>query len=143
MVYEIWDLVYKIVQHKYKIMIYFSFTKSVLGGGGRWHVPENLRKFCRKFRVKFWTKLLIEIWSSKFRKLVEVKKRWYISYKQYENFENLYLVLKNFKIKIFPGTYEDMNIYRSYRRWKQIRIDCYMKLIIYPLLNNFHWLRFT
>ncbi len=31
-VYKIWDLVYKIVQNKYKIMIYFSFSKSVLGG---------------------------------------------------------------------------------------------------------------
>ncbi len=33
MVYKIWDSVYKIVQNKYKIMIYFSFSKSVLGGG--------------------------------------------------------------------------------------------------------------
>ncbi len=30
--YKIWDLVYKIVQNKYKIMIYFSLSKSVLGG---------------------------------------------------------------------------------------------------------------
>ncbi len=34
MVYKIWDLVYKIVQNKYRIMIHFSFSKSVLGG--RW-----------------------------------------------------------------------------------------------------------
>ncbi len=34
MVYTIWDSVYKIVQNKYKIMIYFSFSKSVLVGGG-------------------------------------------------------------------------------------------------------------
>ncbi len=32
MVYKIWDSEYKIVQNKYKIMIYFSFSKSVLGG---------------------------------------------------------------------------------------------------------------
>ncbi len=32
-VYKIWDLVYKIVQNKYKIMIYFSFSKSVRGAG--------------------------------------------------------------------------------------------------------------
>ncbi len=32
MVYKIWDSVYKIVKNKYKIMIYFSFSKSVLGG---------------------------------------------------------------------------------------------------------------
>ncbi len=32
MVYKIWDSVYKILQNKYKIMIYFSFSKSVLGG---------------------------------------------------------------------------------------------------------------
>ncbi len=31
MVYKIWDSVYKIVQN-YKIIIYFSFSKSVLGG---------------------------------------------------------------------------------------------------------------
>ncbi len=31
--YKIWDLVYKIVQNKYKIMIYFSLSKSVWGGG--------------------------------------------------------------------------------------------------------------
>ncbi len=37
MAYKIWDSVYKIVQNKYKIMIYFSFLKSVLGG--RWHAP--------------------------------------------------------------------------------------------------------
>ncbi len=29
-VYKMWDLVYKIVQNKYKIMIYFSFSNSVL-----------------------------------------------------------------------------------------------------------------
>ncbi len=34
MVYKIWALVYKIVQNKYKIMIYFSFSKCVLGEGG-------------------------------------------------------------------------------------------------------------
>ncbi len=34
MVYKIWDSVYKIVQNKYKIMIYFSFSKSVWGAGG-------------------------------------------------------------------------------------------------------------
>ncbi len=33
MVYKIWDSVYKIVQNKYKIMIYFSFLKSVLWVG--------------------------------------------------------------------------------------------------------------
>ncbi len=32
MVYKISDSVYKIVQNKYKIMIYFSFSKSVLVG---------------------------------------------------------------------------------------------------------------
>ncbi len=32
MVYKIWDSVYKIVQNKYKIMLYFSFSKSVFGG---------------------------------------------------------------------------------------------------------------
>ncbi len=31
-VYRIFDSVYKIVQNKFKIMIYFSFSKSVLGG---------------------------------------------------------------------------------------------------------------
>ncbi len=41
MMYKIWDSVYKIEQNKYKIMIYFSFSKSVLGG--RWHVPQILR----------------------------------------------------------------------------------------------------
>ncbi len=30
--YKIWNLVYKIVQNEYKIMIYFSFSKSVLMG---------------------------------------------------------------------------------------------------------------
>ncbi len=33
MVYKIWYSVYKIVQNKYKIIIYFSFSKSVLGRG--------------------------------------------------------------------------------------------------------------
>ncbi len=33
-VYKIWDLVYKIVQNKYKIMTFFSFSKSVWGGSG-------------------------------------------------------------------------------------------------------------
>ncbi len=32
MVYKIWDSVCKIVQNKYKVVIYFSFSKSVLGG---------------------------------------------------------------------------------------------------------------
>ncbi len=36
-VYKIWNLVYKIVQNKYKIMIYFSLSKSVLGGAGDMH----------------------------------------------------------------------------------------------------------
>ncbi len=31
--YKIWDSMYKIVQNKYKIMVYFSFSKSVWGGG--------------------------------------------------------------------------------------------------------------
>ncbi len=31
-VYKIWDLVHKIVQNKYKIMKYFSFSKSFWGG---------------------------------------------------------------------------------------------------------------
>ncbi len=32
MVYKIWDSLYKIVQNKYKIIIYFSFSKSIWGG---------------------------------------------------------------------------------------------------------------
>ncbi len=43
MVYKICDSVYKIGQNKYKIMIYFSFSKSVLGGG-RWHVPDKAKR---------------------------------------------------------------------------------------------------
>ncbi len=32
MVYKIWNSVYKIVQNKYKIMVYSSFSKSGWGG---------------------------------------------------------------------------------------------------------------
>ncbi len=50
MVYKIWDSVYKIVQNKYKIVIYFSFSKSVFGGGGDmyladWDLELPLSKF--------------------------------------------------------------------------------------------------
>ncbi len=40
MAYKIWDSVYKIVQNKYKIMVHFSFSKFVLGGG-RWRAPKR------------------------------------------------------------------------------------------------------
>ncbi len=48
MVYKICDSVYKIVQNKYKIMLYFSFSKSVLGVAGDMYLlehPNPLRKF--------------------------------------------------------------------------------------------------
>ncbi len=35
--------VYKIVQNKYKIMMYFSFSKSVLGGGGDMYLSSILQ----------------------------------------------------------------------------------------------------
>ncbi len=46
MVYKIWESVYKIVQNKYKIMIYFSFSKSVLGGGGDMYLVQDLSLAC-------------------------------------------------------------------------------------------------
>ncbi len=49
MVYKIWDSVYKIVQNKYKIMMYFSFPKSVLGG------PVTCTSIVSIFSTKFIT----------------------------------------------------------------------------------------
>ncbi len=46
----IFDLVYKIVQNDYKIMIYFSFSKSVLWI--RWHAPLQIG---RTFWQAAWT----------------------------------------------------------------------------------------
>ncbi len=49
-VYKIRDLVYKIVQNKYKIMIYFSFSKFVfgLGGGGDMHLISRNILVCSR-----------------------------------------------------------------------------------------------
>ncbi len=64
MVYKIWDSVYKIVQNKYKIMIYFSFTKSVFGGGGVWwHAPR--KKLDVGENMSIWKNLKLQklIWT--------------------------------------------------------------------------------
>ncbi len=67
MVYKIWDSVYEIVQNKYKILIYFSFSKSVLGS--RWHAPAYLFRpvmICVAIYIFYSAvKIGFEIWTPK------------------------------------------------------------------------------
>ncbi len=61
MVYKIWDVVYKIVQNEYKIMIHFFMLKLHLGGGLHVTNPSNLN--CRYAQEG----MVYKIWDSVYK----------------------------------------------------------------------------